>query len=258
MRDYDRQQEGRKLSLRLVRGADGRLRSSVDEADGEAANTRLVELNNISTSVDVKGARSTGKVLDGPLPGRSHRVLIVAGVSMLALVALGFTGYKFYLHGRGADGKQASSSADVEPSSLAVSSGNSTPAAEQPRETPQFTTILPKGKDIASLGGWTRVSPVGSDPVFAFGDMIGSVGIQVNEQPLPSLFNKDTQGALALFAQGIHAGNKLVANGTTVYFGSSDSGRQSVVFAKAGLLVQIDSQAEVSAEDWSSYVTSME
>jgi len=124
--------------------------------------------------------------------------------------------------------------------------------------TPSYTTMLPKGKSVESLGGWKRVSPPGKDPVFAFSDSIDSVPISVSEQPLPQSFKNDTSGQVAELAQKFSATDKLDAGSMTVYIGTSSKGPQSVIFAKNNLLVLIKSEKKIEDASWTTYVQSLQ
>src|SRR4051812_26486041 len=60
-----------------------------------------------------------------------------------------------------------------------------TKTSRQKVESLEYQTILPEGKSISDFGGWTRVSPPKTDPVYAYTDEINSTSINVSEQPLP-------------------------------------------------------------------------
>ncbi|HET9721527.1 MAG TPA: hypothetical protein VFP32_00665 [Candidatus Saccharimonadales bacterium] len=125
------------------------------------------------------------------------------------------------------------------------------------RGTPSFSTILPSGKSIASLGGWARVSPPDRDPVYAYADKINNIQIDVSEQPLPDNFKNNTDDKIQQLAQGFNATDKITAQDITVYIGTSSKGPQSVIFTEHGLLILIKSNSMLSNNQWIAYISSM-
>jgi hypothetical protein len=125
--------------------------------------------------------------------------------------------------------------------------------------TPDFKTLLPTGKSIDSLGGWTRVSPPDRNAVFAFKDSINSTSVIVSEQPLPKEFDdNDKNDHIAELAKGYHADRFVTASGNTkVFIGTSAKGPQSIILTKNNLLVLIKSQAVISDDTWIQYVNSL-
>ena len=123
--------------------------------------------------------------------------------------------------------------------------------------TPPYQTMLPGGKTAEALGGWYRVSPPDRNPVYAYADTIGTVSIDVSEQPLPEGFATDTAEQVAQLAQGFNANEKLQAGGTTMYIGTSSKGPQSVIFTKNQLLVLIKSDSRISNDQWAGYISSL-
>lgn len=124
--------------------------------------------------------------------------------------------------------------------------------------TPDYKTILPTGKTINQLGGWTRVSPPDKNPVFAYGDTLAGSPINVSQQPLPDDFKTDTDTQIALQAQWLHAGEKLAVGPMTVYIANSPKGPQSLIFTKSGLLIMIRSSVKLSNDQWIRYVNSLQ
>lgn len=118
-------------------------------------------------------------------------------------------------------------------------------------EEPEYTTVLPKTSTIEELGGWTKVSPEGNDPVFAYADTIGDVSISVSQQPIPKPFQIEET------AKNFNATEELESNGTKVYLGTSAKGPQSVIFVKNNLLILIKSQSTISNQSWIDYVSSL-
>lgn len=124
--------------------------------------------------------------------------------------------------------------------------------------TPEYDTVLPKGKDIAVLGGWTRVSPPDGNPVFAYVDTIGDATISVSQQPLPDEFKKDTDNQVAQLAQNFNASERITLGNMTVHIGTSVEGPQSIIFHKEGLLVLIKSKTTIETDQWAAYIDSLE
>lgn len=124
-------------------------------------------------------------------------------------------------------------------------------------EAPRFTTVLPAGKSIADLGGWTRVSPDSADPVFAYADTLDGSQIIISQQPLPDSFQSDPEGHIAELAKDYNASEKISTTNTTVYIGDSIKGPQSVIFTKSKLLILIKSSVKHSNDSWIRYINSL-
>jgi hypothetical protein len=122
---------------------------------------------------------------------------------------------------------------------------------------PGYQTILPEDATISQLGGWERISPPNSDPVFAYADKIDNVVISVSEQPLPASFGSDVDGQVAELAKKFNATNKITAGDTTVYLGTSAKGPQSAIFVKINLLVLIKSQGKINDDAWVKYIKAL-
>ncbi|HVU59845.1 MAG TPA: hypothetical protein VHC98_03330 [Candidatus Saccharimonadales bacterium] len=123
--------------------------------------------------------------------------------------------------------------------------------------TPPYHTMLPAGKTIEQLGGWTRISPPDRDPAYAYVDHIGAVQVDVSEQPLPANFEHDTASQIAQLAAGFNATDTLTAGSLVAYIGTSAKGPQSVIFAKGNLLILIKSGAVVPNDQWAAYLESL-
>ena len=124
-------------------------------------------------------------------------------------------------------------------------------------QSPQYATILPSGKTIQQLGGWSRVSPQNSTPVYSYADTLESIVISVSQQPLPETFKSEPELQTSKLAESYSATTKFDASGTTIYLGTSASGPQSVIFTKNRLLVLIKSQNKISENAWKSYVQAL-
>lgn len=135
--------------------------------------------------------------------------------------------------------------------------GSSSGHAALQKGNPPYATIVPAGKSIDSLGGWTRVSPPDRNPVYAYVDKIGAVQISVSEQPLPDDF-QESPDKLAQLAQSYTANDKLAVDGVTAYIGTSAKGPQSVIVSKKKLLILMKSTAPLPDAQWSAYISSLE
>lgn len=124
-------------------------------------------------------------------------------------------------------------------------------------ETFKKETIIPQGKSIEQLGGWKRVSPPKSDPVFAYTDSLDGVPITVSQQILPESFKTSTDSKVAELAQKFSATTKITAGKTTAYVGSSSKGPQSVIFTKDNVLILIKSQKKIADAAWVKYIESL-
>lgn len=132
-----------------------------------------------------------------------------------------------------------------------------TPVGPQ-KGTPTYGTLLPAGKSIESLGGWTRISPPDRDAVYAYIDTIGATRIIVSEQPLPKEFKDDPEGQTSQLATNYNATEKLPVGSTTVYIGTSTQGPQSVIFQRDGLLVLIKAGSAIDDAVWKQYINTLQ
>jgi hypothetical protein len=147
------------------------------------------------------------------------------------------------------------------PAKKAVASKASAAAAlsAQRIEQPPYATILPKGKTAQQLGGWGRVSPKTSDPVYAYADRIGGISITVSEQPLPDNFTADPDAKVAALAKQFNATKPLVTGpDTDAFIGTSVQGLQSIVATKQGLLLLIRSVQPIGDNVWGPYLDSLQ
>jgi hypothetical protein len=124
---------------------------------------------------------------------------------------------------------------------------------------PPYATILPAGKTAQELGGWGRVSPKASDPVYAYADNIGGISFTVSEQPLPDDFTADPNAKVASLAKQFNATKMLITNSDSVgYVGTSVQGLQSIVATKKGLLLLIRSVQPITDSKWGAYLDSLQ
>lgn len=175
------------------------------------------------------------------LPDLSRKQLIIVAV---CVVLIGIGAYQFFL----------------KPSSVKKLGTPGAPSVTTTKlaQKPEYNTVLPAGKSIESLGGWKRVSPPGKDPVFAYADKVGTVQINVSQQPLPHDFKQDTAEDIAKLAEGYQADEKVTVGDTIAYIGTSAQGPQSVILTKSGLLILIKSSAKLTSNQWAEYVNSLE
>lgn len=136
---------------------------------------------------------------------------------------------------------------------------NGTQQRPATNEKPTFSTILPQGKSIDSLGGWARVSPPDRDPVFAFVDSLSEQQITISQQPLPVAASENAADKIKSIAYDFNAKERHTADdGTEFYVGTSSKGPQSVITGKNDLLILIKSPAAIEIEDWSTYIASLQ
>ena len=131
------------------------------------------------------------------------------------------------------------------------------PKQNKVMDSPGYQTVLPDGKSIKDLGGWERISPPNSEPVYAYTDKIGEVPVTISEQPLPKTLEGNAESQVAALAKSFNATTKIIAGDTTVYLGTSVKGPQSAIFIKVNLLILIKSQQTISDKAWITYIKSL-
>lgn len=124
------------------------------------------------------------------------------------------------------------------------------------RESPTFTAVTPGGQSIDQFGGWQRISPPETEPVFVYTDEINDTPISVSQQPLPVNFQNDAANQLSQLAQGFNATEQINSD-PDIYIGSSAQGPQSIITSKSGLLILITSKTSVENDAWISYINSL-
>jgi hypothetical protein len=167
---------------------------------------------------------------------RNKKTVIIAGSIIIVVLGLTITGFTLAHNNKDTD---------------------SSVVGEKKTDTPKYPTILPSGKSIESLNGWTRISPPENDPVYAYTDGISGISISVSEQPIPASFVDNLDSRVSDLAKKYNATTQISAGDTKVYIGTSAKGPQSVIFAKNDVLVLIKSQQKIADKEWIKYIESL-
>ncbi len=188
----------------------------------------------------INHTRNSTATITNKLPAKTKKWL----VRIIILVVL-FTGGYMFAHQK----QSPSTTKNTQTVSTSPVGGTS----------PTFDTLLPRGKTIQQLGGWGRVSPPDSNPVFAYVDTLERVQITVSEQPLPDNFSNNPDAEVKDLAAGFNATERAVADDATVYFiGTSVKGPQSVILAKKETLILIKAPIQIKPEIWATYIASLQ
>lgn len=131
------------------------------------------------------------------------------------------------------------------------------PLDQLQKGTPDYPTIIPAGKSIDDLGGWTRISPPEREPVYAYVDKINSVPISVSQQPLPASFKSDPSTKVRDLALSQGADKTLQVDSNKIYVGTSKNGPQSIIYHTDTLLILIKSSDKVEDDEWKKYIQSL-
>lgn len=124
--------------------------------------------------------------------------------------------------------------------------------------TPSFEPVLPDGKSIKQLGGWSRLCPPDGTVSYVYQDTIDSTSISVTLQPLPKGFVGDPERHLKQLADDAHYAQQLRSeDGTVIRVGTSAKGPQSAMLIKQDLLIFIKTKATISDQSWRDYVDSL-
>lgn len=178
------------------------------------------------------------------IPMRFTKKRAIIGVGVLVIFIASFS---LYPEPEGAEGNTKKTQGSPAPAVRAAIN-----------ERPSYDTILPRGKTIEQLGGWARVSPPDKEPVFAFADKIGATTVTVSQQPLPKSFKPEVNKSIEDLAKQFSANEKIKADDTTAYVGTSVKGPQSVVLAKNDLLILIKASGAVGAPEWIEYIKGLQ
>lgn len=122
---------------------------------------------------------------------------------------------------------------------------------------PSYDVVLPQRTTVEELGGWQRVSPTNSDPVFSYNDTVSDIAISVSQQPLPASFVGNVASSVKQLAESYSATTVIDAGDTEVYIGRSARGPQSLIFAKNNTLVLIKSQKTITQDAWVRYINNL-
>lgn len=122
---------------------------------------------------------------------------------------------------------------------------------------PGYQTISPNSTNVDKLGGWSRISPADSTPVYAYADKLDGISISVSEQQLPDSFKNDLANQVSELAKKFNATTQINAGDTKAYIGTSAKGPQSVIFTKNNLLILIKSQQNIDTATWADYIESL-
>lgn len=167
-------------------------------------------------------------------------------IIVIAIIILILTGLIFYLQ---SSPTSTSVGQNVDPDNKTIDTGADS-------NQPKYKTVAPSGIDIGQLGGWTRVSPINSNPVFAYVDHIGNIPIRVSQQPLPDEFRHgNTESQIDQLAVGY---DKITVGNISVHIGTSSKGPQFVIFSKNDLLILITSNTKITNDQWAHYVSSLQ
>lgn len=115
-----------------------------------------------------------------------------------------------------------------------------------------FSTLNP---DKSASASEKRYDP--EKKVVSYTDSIGGVGITISQQQLPAGFQDNTEDKVKKLAQDFSANEVLSTANPTAYLGTSVKGPQTVIFAKNGLLVFIQSTKRIDNHDWAEYITNL-
>ncbi len=124
---------------------------------------------------------------------------------------------------------------------------------------PTFDTVTPDNKSAEAFGGFVKISPPESEPVFAIVDKIGNTEVKVTQQKLPKSFtDKNTDEEVQKMAEGFSANDILKESNPKAYIGTNVTGAQSVIFHKNGLLIFITSTKEIDRDLLAEYITKLQ
>lgn len=181
------------------------------------------------------------------LPKISKKILGIICIITLVICGIGVAYYFMFINKTESLFQNEADSTNNSDNPIALGEG-----------TPEFSTILPTGKSISEFGGWTLISPKGTEPVYTYIDKIDGVSINVSEQKLPKDFKDNTEQKIENLAIGFNANEKISINGVIVHIGTSTEGPQSVIFSKNDLLILIKSDSSISSNQWTEYINSLQ
>lgn len=144
----------------------------------------------------------------------------------------------------------------VAPQSLGVNEqGNPQTEGGLPVVTPSFSMLLPAGTSIESLQ-IVLVSPDGNAPAYTFVDEVASVPVQVTQQETSAILS---YRGVDVIAEDFQATNVLQVDDVTAYYGVNvESGTQSIIAEKEGVLLLITASRQIPDEALAGYITSLQ
>jgi len=211
--------------------------------------------NSRNNSFNPHGRHGMNALMGGRKSPRSLRTMLRSGtdflhdhmfVSIVILALCIFAAWYFLSR------HQSTSSSGV--SSSSTDSSNA-PVLE--KGTPDYDTVVPKGRTAASVS-WTRVSPPDHNAVYTYVDTVDKATLNVSEQPVPDNFKKDQTSSIEQLASSYNATQKLTVGTVTVYIGTSSKGPQSTIFIKNNVLVLIKTDIALTADQWIAYISNLQ
>lgn len=122
---------------------------------------------------------------------------------------------------------------------------------EQRQAEPTFETLAPP----VSQKTEKAVAFDEEKKVASFNDKIGETGVTVSQQPLPDNFKSNAAEETEKLARSFKATRVITANDIRAYTGlSSETGTQTVVFTKNGLLIFIHASQELNNDALARYI----
>lgn len=142
-------------------------------------------------------------------------------------------------------------------SQTSSSSSNSSNAPVLEKGTPDYDTVVPKGRTAATIN-WTRVSPPDHNAVYTYVDTVDKATLNVSEQPVPDNFKSNPTTSIEQLASSYNATQKLTVGTVTVYIGTSTKGPQSTIFIKNNVLVLIKTDTALTTDQWIAYISNLQ
>lgn len=119
-----------------------------------------------------------------------------------------------------------------------------------------LTTYIPSGKTVDSLGGLTKTTKEGSNPLYSFSDKIGNVEITVNQQKIPDDSIPVEELLEEMASKDDYSAISVKSDGLKLYVKTGANGLQYVFFHKDDTLIMIVSAAVISNDSWIAYALS--
>lgn len=214
--------------------------NTIDESNNKLAKEKPKKPKKINTWLKTK--KNVLKLKIQSIKEKKIRKRLFIGLIIIVVIAVGLSSYFLFFKHKSSTSKK----------------GTVYTTQNLVKGDPDYKTIIPNGKNIKDLGGWTRISPTDRNPVYAYVDQIGDIKINVSEQPLPEDFQSDTANQIELLAKSFKATAKINIGNLDVYLGASVSGPQSVIFTKNNLLILIKSTAPIANSQWAEYIDSLQ